>query len=44
MSFWTKKEGWRYTLVGAELVELMDGSASLHIEGGRLVVEPVNRG
>ena len=36
--------GWRYTLVGAELVELMDGSASLHIEGGRLVVEPVNRG
>lgn len=36
--------GWRHTLVGEELAELMDGAASLRVEGGRLVVEPVDRG
>ena len=36
--------GWRYTLVGAELAELTDGAASLRVEGGRLIVEPVDRG
>jgi len=36
--------GWRATLVGDELAELLDGAASLRVEGGRLVVEPVDRG
>lgn len=36
--------GWRHTLVGAELAELMDGSLSLCVERGHLVVERVDRG
>lgn len=36
--------GWRYTLVGQELAELMDGAASLQVEGGHLVVERIDRG
>jgi len=36
--------GWRYTLVGEELAELMDGAASLSIADGHLVTEPVDRG
>jgi ribonuclease D len=36
--------GWRYPRVGAELAELTDGAASLRVEGGRLIVEPVDRG
>ncbi len=36
--------GWRHTLVGEELAELMDGAASMRVVGGRLVVEPVDRG
>jgi len=36
--------GWRYTLVGAELAELMDGAAFLRVVDGRLVTEPVGRG
>ncbi len=32
--------GWRRELVGAELLELLDGDVSLSVRGGRLRIEP----
>ncbi|HZL03878.1 MAG TPA: ribonuclease D [Coriobacteriia bacterium] len=36
--------GWRHTLVGAELAELLDGRISLAAERGRIVVNRVDHG
>jgi ribonuclease D len=34
--------GWRRTLVGEELLEMLDGRLSLRIENGRVLVTPTD--
>lgn len=36
-------EGWRHTLVGAELEAVLTGAVSLRVDDGRLVLAPIER-
>jgi len=36
-------EGWRYQMVGKELIDLLEGRISLYLDNGRIEVTVRNR-